>query len=205
MKISFSGLFIPANETVSCANIPWRRAPCQTGNGAATGKGHIFEMLSNGLCVTKIVVLTYKAIKDLLKGSSANLLKADRKQVGNTTMNGRVIDCDSGWLLSLCKRVGRDEFSGRQFNEAFRLQEKKQASANHIFKNTIRLPPAPFPANLLRNEAPAFIRMCFNNPPDGCNIFPGDGPSPICYDRFHSRDYKASGIGTQIISAQKSR
>ena len=174
MKVFLSGLFVPANETISRANIPWCRSPCQTGDGAATGKDHIFEVLSDRLCVTKIVVLAYKTIEGVLKGSSSNLLKADRKQVSNRTMNGRVIDCYFGWFLSLCKWVGRDKSSGRQFNEVFGLQEKKQASTDHIFKNTIWLSPVPLPANFLRNEAPALIRMCFNNPPDGCNIFPGD-------------------------------
>ena len=159
MKIVFSGLFAPANETIPCTDIPWCGAPCQTSNGAATGKGNIFEVLSNRLCVTKIMVLTYKTIEYLLKGSSANLLKVDRKQVGNRTMNGRVIDCYSGWFFSLCKGVGRGEFPGRQFNEAFRFQEKKQASADHILKNTIRLSPVPFPANFLRNEPSAFFRI----------------------------------------------
>ena len=119
MKISFSGLFTPANKTIPHADIPWRRAPCQTGNGAAAGKGHIFEMLSNGLGIAKIMVFAYKTIEDLLKGSSANLLKVNGEQIGNRTMNGRLIDCYSGWFLSLCKRVGRSEFPGRQFNEAF--------------------------------------------------------------------------------------
>ena len=120
------------------------------------------------------MVLVYQTIENLLQGSSANLLQVDGKQVGNRTMNGRGIDGYSGWFLSLGKRVGRDEFPGRQFNEAFRFQEKKQASADHIFKNTIRLSPVPFPANFLRNEAPAFTRMGLNNPPDGRHIFRGD-------------------------------
>ena len=174
MKIFFSGLFTPTNKTIPHADIPGCRAPCQTGNGAAAGKRHIFEMLSNGLGIAKIMVFAYKAIEDFLKGSSANLHKVDGKQIGNRTMNGRVIDCYSGWFLSLCKRVGRSKFPGRQSNEAFRLQEKKQASADHVFKNTIGLPPIPFPANFLRNEAPAFIRMCLNNPPNDLDIFRGD-------------------------------
>jgi hypothetical protein len=116
-------------------------------------------MLSNGLGIAKIMVFAYKTIEDFLKGSSANLLKVDGKQIGNRTMNGRVIDCYSGWFLSFCKRVGRSEFPGRQFNEAFRLQEKKQTSADHIFENTIRLSPIPFPAYFLRDEASAFLRM----------------------------------------------
>jgi len=131
-------------------------------------------MFSNGLGIAKIMVLAYQAIEDLLQGSSANLFKGDGKQVGHRTMNGRASDGYSGWFLSFGKRVGRSEFSGRQVNEAFGLQEQQQAAADHVFKNTIRLPPVPFPANFLRNEAPAFTRMGLNNPPDGHHIFPGD-------------------------------
>jgi hypothetical protein len=131
-------------------------------------------MLSNGLGIAKIMVLAYQAIEDLLKGSSANLLKGDGKQVSHRTLNGRVIDGYSGWFLPFCKRVGRDEFSGRQFNEAFGLQEKKQASADHVLKDPIRLPPIPFPANFLRNEMSAFVSVCLNNTPDDLDIFRGD-------------------------------
>lgn len=174
MKISFSGLLTPTNETISCPNIPWRRAPCQAGNRTVTAKGNIFEVFSNRLCVAKIVVFAYKAIEDLLKGSSPYLLKLDGKQIGKITMNWRFIDVYPGGFLSLCKRVGRGEFSGRQFNEAFRFQEKQKTSADHVLQDAIRLPPAPLPANFLRNETPAFFRMRLNNPVDGCYIVRGD-------------------------------
>ena len=75
-------------------------------------------MLSNWLRVTKIVVFAYKPIKYLLKMSSANLLKVDGKQIGHSTMAGRIVDGYSGWFFSLCKRVDRSEFPGRQLNEA---------------------------------------------------------------------------------------
>lgn len=82
------------------------------------GKCNIFEMLSNWLSVTKIVVLAYKTIEYLLKTSSANLFKLERKQVADRTMNRSFIDYYPGWFFSLYKRVGRGEFSGRQFNKA---------------------------------------------------------------------------------------
>ena len=115
-------------------------------------------------------------------------------------MNGSFIDYYPGWFLSLCKRVSRAEFSGRLFNKTFWFQKKKQASADHIFENTIRLSPVPFPAYFLRNEASAFVRMWLNNPPDGRNILPGDWSPSICYDCFHSWHYNPSGTGTQINS-----
>ena len=77
-----------------------------------------FKMLPNWLGITKIMVLTYKRIEYLLKTSSANLFKLDRKQVANRTMDRSFIDYYPGWFLSLCKRVGGDEFSSRQFNKA---------------------------------------------------------------------------------------
>ena len=75
-------------------------------------------MLSNWLGITKIVVLVYKTIEYLVKTSSANLFKLDRKQVVDKTMNRSFIDYYPGWVLSVCKRVGWDKFSGRQFNKA---------------------------------------------------------------------------------------
>ncbi len=70
-------------------------------------------MLSNWLSVTKIVVFAYETIEYLLKTSSANLFKFDRKQVADRTMNRSSIDGYPGWFPSLCKRVGRGAFSGR--------------------------------------------------------------------------------------------
>ncbi|MFP4087927.1 MAG: hypothetical protein ACLFUL_14170, partial [Desulfobacteraceae bacterium] len=156
------------------ANIPWGRTPCQAGNGTFTGTGNIFEMLSNRLCVTQVMVLAYKAIEDFLKGRSANLLKVDGEQIRNKAMNGRLINGYRGGFLSLCKRICRREFSGGQFNEAFRFQQKQQTSADHVLKNTIGLSPIPLSANFLTNETSAFIWMCLNNPLDGCYIIPGD-------------------------------
>ena len=82
------------------------------------GKCNIFEMLSDWLGITQIMVLTYKSIEYLLKRGPANLLELDRKQVAYRTMNRSFIDYYPGWFLSLCKRVGRGAFSGRQFNKA---------------------------------------------------------------------------------------
>ena len=82
------------------------------------GKCNIFKMLPNWLGVTKIVVFAYETIEYLLKTSSTNLFKFDRKQVADRTMNRSFIDYYPGCFLSLCKRVGRGEFSGRQFNKA---------------------------------------------------------------------------------------
>ena len=200
MKIVFSDLIAPANKSISYSNIPWRWPPCQTRNRAIMGKCNIFKMLSNWLGITKIMVLTYKRIECFFKISSANLWKLDRKQLADRTMQRSFIDYYPGWFLSLCKRVGRGEFSGRLFNKTFWFQKKKQASADHIFENTIRLSPVPFPADFLRNEASAFVRMWLNNPPDGSNILPGDWSPSICYDCFHSWHYNPSGTGTQINS-----
>ena len=82
------------------------------------GKCNIFKMLSNWLGITKIMILAYKSIEYLLKTSSANLFKLDRKQVADRTMHRSFINYYTGWFLALCKRVGRGEFSGRQFNKA---------------------------------------------------------------------------------------
>ena len=57
-------------------------------------------MRSNWLSVTKIVMLAYKTIEYLLKTSSANLFKLDRKQVADRTMNRSFIDYYPGWFLS---------------------------------------------------------------------------------------------------------
>ena len=47
------------------ANIAYlHQTPGQTGNRTVIGKSDVFEMFSNGLGVTKIVVLTDQAIKE---------------------------------------------------------------------------------------------------------------------------------------------
>jgi hypothetical protein len=131
-------------------------------------------MLSNGLAVAEIMVLAYKTIEDLLMWGSANLLEPDGKQISHGTLNRALVDCNSGRLLSLGKRIGRGEFSGRQLDVALVFQKKKQASTDHVFKNAIGLSPIPLPANLLGDKAPAFIRVLGNYAPDRRNIFLGD-------------------------------
>ena len=73
------------------------------------------------------------------------------------------------------------------------------SSADHIFKNAVRLSPIPYPANFLRNKASAFFRMRRNDPADCSDILLCDRSSPICYDCFHTGYYNALGTGTQIF------
>jgi len=82
------------------------------------GKCNIFKMLSNWLGITQIMVLTYETLESLFKRSFANLFELDRKQAVDRTIKRSFIDYYPGWFLSLCKRVGRGEFSGKQFNKA---------------------------------------------------------------------------------------
>jgi len=56
------------------------------------GKCHIFEVLSNRLSITKIVVLIDKAVEHLLKRSSAYLFKPDRKQITDRRLNKSLVN-----------------------------------------------------------------------------------------------------------------
>lgn len=77
------------------------------------GKGNIFEMLSNRLSITKIVVLTNKTVEYFLKTSSAYLFKLDRKQLANRTLNRCLVNDYLGWFLSIGQRIGWGRFAGR--------------------------------------------------------------------------------------------
>ena len=131
-------------------------------------------MLSNRLGITKIVVLTNKAVECFFKISSAYLFKLDREQLPDRTLNRCLGDLYPVWFLTVCKRIGRTTFAGWQFDKTLRFQNKKQASADHIFKNAIGLSPVPYPANFLRNKASASVRICRNNLGNGCDISLGD-------------------------------
>ena len=54
----------------SCFTPTYKLNPCQTGNGAATGKSDIFELFSNELGA-KIMVFAYQAVEDLIRGKEA--------------------------------------------------------------------------------------------------------------------------------------
>ena len=77
------------------------------------GKGNIFEMLSNRLSITKIVVLTNKAVEYFLKTSSAYLFKLDRKQFVNRTLNRSLVNGYPSWFISVGQRIDRGTFAGR--------------------------------------------------------------------------------------------
>jgi hypothetical protein len=82
------------------------------------GKCDIFEVLSNRLSITKIVVLIDKTVEHLFKRSSAYLFKPDRKQITDRRLNRSLVNDYPGRLLSVCKRIGWCTFSGRQFDKA---------------------------------------------------------------------------------------
>ena len=118
MKIVFPDLLGPANETVSHTNVPRSGTPCQAGNWAVVGKCNIFEMLSNRLSITKIVMLTNKAVKDFFKTGSANGFKLDGEQISKRTQNRGFVNIYPGWFFSVCKWVWWDKFLRRQLDEA---------------------------------------------------------------------------------------
>ena len=81
------------------------------------GKRNVFEMLSNRLSIT-IVVLTNKTVEYFLKTGSAHLFKLDGKQGPQSTLNRCLINCYTGWFLSVGKRIGGGAFvtaSGTHF------------------------------------------------------------------------------------------
>ena len=75
-------------------------------------------MLANRLSITKIVMLTNKAVKDFFKTGSANGFKLDGEQISKRTQNRGFVNIYSGWFFSVCKWVWWDKFSRRQLDEA---------------------------------------------------------------------------------------
>ena len=112
-------------------------------------------MLSNGLSIAQIMMLTDQAVEEFLPPGSTDLLEIDRMQISNRPLYGCLVNLNIDRLFSVCKRVGELTLGRRQLDQALRLQQQKEAAADHVFECAICLSPLPCPANLLGNEASA--------------------------------------------------
>jgi hypothetical protein len=199
MEVFLSGVSTPSYKTVPDCDVVWSRRPGQTGNGPPIGKGHVFEVFSNGLAVAQIVMLADETVAKLLLCSPSDLLKGYGQKGTYGAMDWRLINGDPNRGLAVGQGIGRSLFGGRQLDASLGLQEQEQAATEHVFEGAIGLPPIPCPAELLGNEAPAGGGMCGDDLLNQGNIGLGDSTSAICCDDLHDmRQYTVSWSGTQV-------
>ena len=78
MQVVLPNVGRPPNETVSAANMPGGRRPCEARNGPVMGESHILEMFPHRLGIAQVMVLGNEGVKEFLKTTAADLSKADR-------------------------------------------------------------------------------------------------------------------------------
>ena len=81
MEIFLFGRFIPANESISGFDGPCRRSPPHAGYRSFIYKGHIFEMISDNLSITEIMMLLNQTVVKRLKSGISDQLDFNGREV----------------------------------------------------------------------------------------------------------------------------
>lgn len=75
MEVFFFGGFIPADERIAGSNGPGRRAPAEASDRPVLYKGDIFEMTSDNLAITEVMILLDQAVVKRFKRGIADQVK----------------------------------------------------------------------------------------------------------------------------------
>ena len=118
-------------------------------------------------------------------------------QISNRPLYRGLVNLYPDGFSSIGKRVGDLTLGRRQLDQALRLQQQKQAAADHVFECAVCLSPLPCPANLLGNEASASGGIGRYDFPDDVNVTIGNVTAPICRNDLHGRQDRPSETGTQ--------
>ncbi len=81
MEVFFFSGFIPADERIAGSNGPGRRTPAEASDRLVGYKGNIFEMTSDNLAITEVMILLDQAVVKRLKGSMSDQAKIRRIEV----------------------------------------------------------------------------------------------------------------------------
>ena len=68
---------VPPDISVPAPYMPWGGRPGKASNRPSTGERQVFEVFSNGPCITKIVELCEQSVMEPLKGSASYLMNGD--------------------------------------------------------------------------------------------------------------------------------
>jgi len=68
MELIFFGGFVPTDEGIAGLDRPGRGAPSETGYRPIPYKGDVFEMITDNLSITEIVMLFDQAVVKRFKG-----------------------------------------------------------------------------------------------------------------------------------------
>ena len=76
MNVASAGLGRPANEAIPATEVTRRGGPGQAGQRPTVGRDQIFEVLTNRLRVTQVMVLLDQTVKQRFLACPSNLFKA---------------------------------------------------------------------------------------------------------------------------------
>src|SRR3954447_5547740 len=80
-NVSASCFRAPADVAIAAAQVAWRRTPCQTRNRPALRPYQIFQMLSNRLLVSQVMMMLHQTVEQRFIGRPSHLLQIEGPQL----------------------------------------------------------------------------------------------------------------------------
>jgi len=171
MKMFIFNRLCPADELLPGFNRPGCRSPANAGKRSVTGKGHIFEMITHNLDISKVVELFHQAVIKRLQLSMPDHFDHHRVQIGNVTTDGGFVNFNDFDNFSFIRAYN---FGRRIIQQAFSMQGQKEFSAGHVFESSIGLNPVPLFAQFHGNMGPASVPVFMNYGLNNVQVFGGD-------------------------------
>jgi hypothetical protein len=158
VEVVFPRCCIPADEKISGLHPPGSRAPAKAGHRPILQESDVFEMSTDNLAISQIMVPVYEAVVERLKGGVSNRVQSRFRKIGELALQEALIDRhpdnDSVALMVVCVIEGR-----RKPDKTFSLKSQEELPTGHIAQFTIGLHPVPALAERPRDlfASPALV------------------------------------------------
>lgn len=175
---------IPPDVSVPAPDMPRGGRPGKAGNRPSTSECQIFEMFSNGSCITEIVELSEQSVMEFLESSTSYLMNGDWTERGNVAPDRALIDCYRFGRYNVATARGAP-LRG-QLDILFGFKAQKKSATNHVFGKTIGLRPVPDSADLAGQGRPVIVRIARDEIPDEIDVTLGDRTPSVNKNLFHA-------------------
>jgi hypothetical protein len=199
-EVFLLGGFVPADEGFSGLDRPGGRTPSDTGHRAIAEKGQIFQMLTDDLVVTEIMILMNEAVVEGLQGGVPDHGHCDGTVISKTSFQRRLIH-ENRRNEAISFFIPTVMLTARQFEMPLSFQGNQHLPAGHVFESAIGLSPVPSLAEHSGDGAAAVVPMLINNVLDdgqvdlaNCPVSNGDGQHAYRISkRIRGRQLKMQG------------
>jgi hypothetical protein len=144
----------------------------EAGKGPVVREDHVFEVLTDGPGIAKIVILMDETLIEPLSFGTADHAYVEGEKRREAPGDWCGIHGTRGWPGSFSHKPGELPLLGGKGNESLPIENKHQSPADHVLGRSVRLGPVPPTAEFLREEEAACAGIPGDNLPHVVYVLP---------------------------------